>query len=215
MNTFNKPIHVILLDSQTFIGEAISKLLSDKADIKFIGQFDTMANIAAILSSVKIDIVLLETSLPDYSGVEVCKYIKQHYEHTKVVFFSMQLDELNIGRAIKAGCDGYISKEANFKEIIDAMRRVIANETVYSKKVEQVLLKKIKHQNKSHIPPLTDREREVLKLLADGFSSKEIADKIFVTNKTVDFHRGNLIVKFDARNIVEATSDAIRLGIID
>jgi DNA-binding NarL/FixJ family response regulator len=215
MITMLRPIQVILVDSQVVIGEAITKLLADKEDTDFVGCFTDADQLRLVLSTTEIDVVLLDTSLPAQNSIELCKWIKHHYPQTKILFFSMQLDELVIGRAIKAGCDGYITKEADFDEIIDSIKRVVEGETVYSKSVENILLKKTKYKKNNEIPTLTEREIEVLKLLADGFSSKEIADKIFVTNKTVDFHRSNLIVKFDARNIVAATSDAIRLGIID
>jgi DNA-binding NarL/FixJ family response regulator len=204
-----------LVDDHLIIGEAISHLLSRSFNLQFMGHFVNTTKAREILASADIDMVLLDISMHDENGIDFCKWLKQTYPAIKVLFFSMHFDELTIGKAIKSGGDGYITKNEESYEILKAIDTIMQGGYFYSKDIEQILLKRIKPSKSIDIPVLTEREKEVLLLLADGYSSKEIGDKIFLSNKTVDFHRGNLLLKFNAKNVVEVTTEALRYGIID
>lgn len=208
-------INIILVDDHPIIGEALSFFLSKNPDFNFLGRFKNVADTQKNYSN-EIDISLLDIGLPDQNGIELCKWIKHNYPRSKVIFFTMFFDELIIARAMKAGGDGYLTKNEGFEKVITALKTVMAGENYYSEEIERILLKKqtFKNVKTNYLPILTSREIDVLKLLIKGLSSKEIANQLFLSAKTVEFHRSNLLMKFDVKNVAELIAESIKLGIV-
>ena len=205
---------IILVDDHLIIGESISHFFANNTLYNFIGYYASLAEVEKVFTQQKIDVILLDISMPVLNGIKLCSWIKANYSETKVIFFTMHYDELIIARALKAGGDGYLTKNGSFSEILTAIEAVLNGERYYSKDIEQILLKRQKAVPADDLPILSPREIDVLKLIIKGFSSKEIGDKLFISAKTVEFHRSNLLVKFDARNMAQLASEAIRMGIV-
>ncbi len=207
-------INILLIDDHVIFGEGISNLLSLNPRFNFIGFYSKTEGIDDIFEKNRIDVLLLDISVLPISGIDYCKYIKVKFPKTKVLFFTMHFDELIIGRAIKAGGNGYITKNNTSVVLFEGIEQVMKGNLFYSSDVEKVLLKQFKYEEMKGLPILSIREKEVLELIITGRTSHEIADKLYISTKTVEFHRSNLLIKFDAKNVVDLTREAIRMGIV-
>lgn len=207
-------INIILVDDHAIFGEGISNLLSLNPKFNFIGFYSKTEGLDDIFENNRIDILLLDISVLPISGIDYCKYIKVKFPNTKVLFFTMHFDELIIARAIKAGGNGYITKNSTSNVLFEGIEQVMQGNLFYSSDVEKILLKQFKYEEMKGLPILSIREKEVLELIITGITSHEIADKLYISTKTVEFHRSNLLIKFDAKNVVELTREAIRTGIV-
>ena len=207
-------INIILIDDHVIFSEGITNLLSLNDNFNLIGFYSDIEGLDDIFTKNRIDILLLDISIGPLSGIEYCKYIKEKNPTLKVLFFTMHIDDLIIGRAMKAGGNGYISKNSTSTILVEGIEKVMLGEIYYSPDVEKILLKQYKHIEMKKLPILSGREREVLELIIKGKTSNEIANYLFLSVKTVEFHRSNLLIKFDAKNVVDLTREAIRLGIV-
>ena len=207
-------INIILIDDHAIFGEGISNLLSLNPEFNFIGFFSKTEGLDHVFENNRIDILLLDISVLPISGIDYCKYIKAKFPKIKVLFFTMHFDELIIARAIKAGGDGYITKNNTSSVLFEGIEQVMKGNLFYSSDVEKILLKQFKYEEMKGLPILSIREKQVLELIITGITSHEIADKLYISTKTVEFHRSNLLIKFDAKNVVELTREAIRIGIV-
>lgn len=206
-------IKVAMIDDHLILGQGLSQLLSINPSFEFIGFYSDTDMIKSILSEQKIDVILLDISVPPTNGIEFCKWLKQKYPSIKVVFLTMHFDSLIINRAMKSGGNGYITKDVDSTILFEAIMSVAEGKIYYSKNIENILLNKPFQQASSKKPPiLSPRELEILNYIVKGFTSQEIAEKLFITTKTIDFHRSNLLVKFDSKNVAELTREAVLHG---
>lgn len=157
------------------------------------------------------DIVLLDINLPDGNGIDLCKTILQQHPATKILALSSFGERSYISRMMENGAKGYLLKNSSEEEILQAVTEVMEGKTFLGFEVADIL----KNSGFSHDKPmLTRRESEVLKLIADGFTNQEIADKLFISSQTVDSHRKNLLMKLNARNTAALVKIAISQGLL-
>lgn len=207
------PINIILIDDHLILGQGIAQLLATQPQFNFSGFFPNTEVVKPVLKNSSIDVILLDISVPPDNGIVFCKWVKNNHPSIKVLFFSMHFDSLIINRAMKAGGNGYITKDVNSQILYDAIQSLVNGEIYYSKNVENILLNKTPHHiTIKDLPILSQREKEVLNCIVEGNTSHEIAEKLFISTKTVDFHRSNLLVKFDAKNVAELTREAVLHG---
>ncbi|AFK05747.1 two component transcriptional regulator, LuxR family (plasmid) [Emticicia oligotrophica DSM 17448] len=207
-------INIILIDDHIIFGEGITNLLSLNQNFNFIGFYSKTEGLDEIFENNRIDVVLLDVSVIPINGIDYCKYIKTKFHNPKVLFFTMHFDDLIIGRAMKAGANGFITKNNTKDVLFEGIEQIMNGNIFYSPDVEKILLKQYKHEEMKGLPILSSREKEVLELIILGKTSHEIADKLFISTKTVEFHRSNLLIKFDAKNVVDLTREAIKMGIV-
>jgi DNA-binding NarL/FixJ family response regulator len=204
---------LIIVDDHSILGYGLCALLSSKPNIEVIGYFSIVDEAKQKLQSEKIDVVVLDVSIPPNDGIVFCKWIKQNVPETKVLFLSMHDDNLIVHKAMRAGGNGYVTKGIDIDELYEAILKINNGYTYYSKDVESILLYKKNPTKSMHPPSLSKREREILSYIINGLTSHEIADKLFISIKTVDFHRGNLLIKLDAKNAAELVKEAVLFGI--
>lgn len=212
-------IKVLIVDDHTLVRDGIRALLALIADIKVVGE---AANGREALEKVKKlapDVVLMDLAMPIMSGLEATRRIRKRFPGTKVLALTQYEDREYIVPTIEAGARGFISKTAAFSELASAIQAVYQGGSFLSPMaaaavVEECQQKVTIEEEKDSYQNLTDREREMLKLVAEGYTAKEIADMLVISLRTVETHKTNLMKKLDIHNKADLIRFAIRKGII-
>lgn len=210
------PIKVLIVDDQTMFSESLSEILNSEPGIEVTERASTAAEAESIVDRHPIDVVLMDFKLPDKNGSAATASIKERHPEVQVVLITGYPDEDILLSALEAGASGFISKSQATSEAVSALRRAHEGDTVIDPTTLAKLLPKLRYRSKEEglSPELTRREVEVLKLLAEGTSNREIAEKLHLSIHTVRKHVQNISTKLEAHSKLEAVSKAIRLGII-
>lgn len=193
-------LNLAIVDDHPMILEGLKSLLQQ--DTKFqIFPFTNGAGVLDFIQENRIDVLLLDIVLSDLNGLDLCKSIKQKSPKTIVVGISNQAERSIIFRFLENGGNGYILKNADAKEIIQCIEKAINGDLALSQEVQEIMLRS--SSNTFELPRLTKRELQILKAIAHGNTSAEIAEKLFISVITVETHRRNLLQKFKAKNMVE------------
>lgn len=189
---------VYIVDDHAVVIEGIYSLLQKEKGIEIAGYATNGMNCLQYFASHSVDIILMDISLPDMNGVDLCKLIKTNYPGIMVLALSTFNQGTYIRKMMESGASGYLLKNAGRQEIIDAIHLVMKGKTYLSFEAGQALKSGMEQQNT--IPPLTKREKEVLKNIADGLTNPQIAEKLFISIDTVESHRKNLHNKLNVKN---------------
>ena len=201
--------------------DGIESILSTEESIQVVDKCFDGASVFTMLKNQDIDVILLDINLPDMSGIEVAKKLNSDYPQVKVIALSMYNEESIVSEMLRNGAQGYILKNTGRAELVQAIQTVAAGETYFSKEVTETimgsLLKKNapKKSNMFLVPKLSKREKEVLALICKEFTTPEIAEKLFISFKTVESHRANLISKLNVRNTAGLVRAAIQHKLLD
>jgi len=209
METEQKKMKVFIVDDHYMIIEGIHSLLSKEPGITWTGHAINAASCMEQLVILRPDIILMDINLPDKSGTELCKEVKQLYPSIHIIALSSFNQQGFIQKMLDNGASGYLLKNAEREEIIEAMHRAMEGGTYLSAEPARILKKESANQ-----VIVTRREKEVLELIAEGFTNKEIAAKLFISITTVDTHRNNLLEKFKVSNVASLVKVAVTKGIL-
>ena len=196
---------VLIVDDHTIVREGIVSLLRDQPDIQVVGESGEGRDALAKVEALSPDVVVLDVALPGLNGLEVACQIQRDHSQCKVVMLTMYENEEYVRRAARYGVSGYVLKEAAGRDLVSAIQMARAGECQ---------LKVPEHAGGQDADALTPREREVLQLVAEGNTNKEIADILFVSVKTVETHRMNLMSKLKMHDRTELVKYAIRTGLV-
>ena len=208
-------INVLLADDHQIIIDGLRSLLKNQSEINVAAEANNGRETLRILDLISIDVLLMDIDMPVMNGIDALKEIRKKTSEVKVIILSMHNEAGMIKSLIDLGANGYLLKSCSQDELLDAIRRVAAGQPYFSADVTLALLKptaSARPEQKNEI--LTERETEVLRLIASGFSNKEIGDQLYISHRTVDIHRTNLMKKLDVNNIAGLISYAIRNGIV-
>ncbi|MBL0130137.1 MAG: response regulator transcription factor [Chitinophagaceae bacterium] len=194
---------VFIVDDHYMVIEGIRSLLQNEKGIEWAGHATNAASCLSFLQNQLPDVILMDISMPDKSGIDLCKEVKEKYPSVFIIGLSTFNQQSFIQKMMDNGASGYVLKNATQAELMEAIELVAKGKTYLSEEVSKVLRK----QNDAHIV-LTRREKEVLELIAGGLTNIEIGDKLFISSSTVDTHRKNLLAKFQAKN----TASLIRIA---
>ncbi len=194
---------VFIVDDHYMVIEGIRSLLQNKRAIEWTGHATNAASCLSFLQHQLPDIILMDISMPDKSGIDLCKEVKEKYPSIFIIGLSTFNQQSFIQKMMENGASGYVLKNATQEELMEAIELVAKGKTYLSDEVSKVLRK----QDDTHIV-LTRREKEVLGLIAEGMTNNEIGGKLFISPSTVDTHRKNLLAKFEAKN----TASLIRIA---
>jgi DNA-binding NarL/FixJ family response regulator len=189
---------VYIVDDHAVVVEGIYSLLQKEKDIEMAGYAANADNCIQYFSTHTADVILMDISLPDMNGVDLCKLIKKDYPGIMVLALSTFNQGTYIRKMMESGASGYLLKNAGKQEIVEAIKAVTKGKTYFSFDAGQAL--KSHTEQQSAIPPLTKREKEVLVNVADGLTNAQIAEKLFISIDTVDTHRKNLHTKLNVNN---------------
>ncbi|MBD3747931.1 MAG: response regulator transcription factor [Sphingobacteriales bacterium] len=210
-----KKIKVALADDHQLFRSGLTALLKDLPEYEIIYEASNGTELLErIAGKIKPDILLLDIKMPDKNGFEVVEFLKVHHPEIKIVILSMFSDEPTVMKMIKAGVEGYILKDANQQEFIDALQTVSENEVYYSKSINKVIQKSFSKKPIAGVQ-LNDNEIQFLKLLCQQLSNKEIADKMCLSVRTIDGYRDQLFEKLEVKSRVGLVLYAIKNKIVD
>lgn len=206
---------LIVDDHQMFI-DGIKSILRNQIIFNVAAEALNGQQALEILEKEKIDIVITDISMPVMTGIELTKIIKTKFPEIKVIVVSMHNDRTVVSEIMMAEAEGYILKNTGKKELFEALTRVTNNGTYYSNEVLTVMMERVKTEKKSNeeIKLITDREIEILKLIVEEYSSEQIAEKLFISKRTVDTHRTNILAKTNSKTIVGLIKYAVRNHIV-
>ena len=208
---------VLLADDHTLVRAGVRKILEGHAGFAVVGEVaDGRAAIAA-LKEQPVDVLVLDLSMPGGDGFEVLRRAKTIRPELKVLVLTMHASAEYVARAVREGADGYLLKDSAVQDLVAAIEAVMAGREYYSPPVQRELTEMVRGNTsaKRRTEPITDREREVLKLVAEGLSTKEIATRLDISTRTVETHRANLMRKLGLHSVARLTQYAIREGLID
>jgi two-component system response regulator NreC len=215
-----KAIRLLLVDDHEVVRTGLQMLLESEPGMNIIGQASSGLEALDLVDQLHPDIVVMDISLPDLSGIEVTRRIKAKHPEVLVVALTIHEDEQYFFEMLKAGASGYVPKRAAPADLVKAIRSASDGEVyVYSTMVKALVADFLGHSQESHQPgssgELTQREFEVLGLLAEGLSNEDIADQLTISRHTVARHRENLMRKLGLHNRGELVKYAIRKGLIE
>ena len=208
------PIRVLLVDDHPVVRNGIRGLLGKTADIDIVGEAANGAEALRLIGEVHPDILLLDMALPDIEGTQVARQVQQQYPHVKILALSAHDDSFYIKGLLELGAAGYLMKDEAPEAIIEAVRGVAHGEKGWvSRKIAAHISNWIQNGS-ADLLNLTDREREVLRLLVDGKTNQTIAVELSISEKTVEKYVGAIFVKLNVTSRVEAAVYAVREGLV-
>jgi DNA-binding NarL/FixJ family response regulator len=214
-------IKIILTEDHQLLRDGIKALIASD-NIEIIGEASTGTSLWKLMEIKQPDIILMDISLPDISGIELTRTLSERFPEVKVLILSMFTDESFINQAIKAGAKGYLHKNTTREEMLVAIDTVYSGSEFYSDNISKIILKsfidKAKKNGEEIYNPheiLSKREIEILKMFAEGFINKEIADRLFISIRTVESHKNHIMQKLNLKTQVELVKYAIRHNLIN
>jgi len=210
-------IRILLADDHKIIREGLKSLIDKQPDMQVVGEADNGRETVRLARELKPDVIVMDISMPDLNGIDATRQILSETPDVKVIALSMHTDKRFVVRMLKAGASGYLLKDCAFDELAKAINTVLSDQTYLSPEITTVVVQDIVHQTSttdtSSLSLLSNREREVLQLLAEGKTTKQIAADLYVSVKTIETHRINIMKKLDIHNLADLIKFAIREGL--
>lgn len=210
-----KTISVLLADDHVVVRAGIRQFLEQNPDIKVIAEANDGQEVCALMEQYKPDVVVLDIQMPKLNGIEVSRWIRAQHLTAGILVLTAYDDEPYVQAVLQAGANGYLLKTAEPKEIVQAVIDVFNGKSVLDSALAQKLIVKLSGKEESAlIEPLSDRELQVLKLTAKGFTNKAIGVQLGISDRTVQNHLANIFNKIQAESRTEAVMRAVSLGLI-
>jgi DNA-binding NarL/FixJ family response regulator len=201
---------VFIVDDHYMVIEGFRSLLEHEKGIEWMGHAMNAESCMAFLNNRQPDVIFMDINLPDKSGIDLCKEVNEKYPSISIVGLSTFNQQSFITKMMEHGASGYVLKNATKEELLFAIQTVVRGHTFLSHEAAMIIDKKEINDS----PVLTRREKEVLELIADGLTTQEIADKLFISAATVETHRKNLLLKLEAKNVAAMVKIAAKLNLI-
>ena len=210
---------ICLTDDHKIVYEGISSFLLGNEEFELVNHSESGKDLLKNLKTNNPDILLLDIKMPGLSGIQLAKIISKDYPNIKIVFLTSNDDEGSLNEAVKAGGLGYLLKDISEEEFLTAMKKIKSGEKYFSKGIQNALFnnytKTITENDEFHDNIITQREVEIIKHIAEGCSYKEIGERLFISKRTVETHKKNIMEKLGFSNTVEIVKYAILNGITD
>ncbi len=210
---------IVIAEDHTILREGLRSLLSSDPNFDIIGEAQDGREAIQCVETFKPDLILMDLSMPRMSGLDAIREIKRRFKETKILVLTVHKAEEYILATFKAGADGYLLKDSTHAELVMAVKKVLSGKPYISPEISERVIEGYLEGRKTLKPctsweTLTQREREILKLIAEGYKSKEIAEDLCISVKTVEKHRANLMEKLDLHNVQALTAFAIEKGLV-
>ncbi|WP_440999668.1 response regulator [Fodinibius sp. SL11] len=211
-------ISVLIADDHEIVRFGISTYLSSAKDIEIVGEASTGEECIKLFQETHPDICILDIDMPGKNGIETAKEIRELEEDTKILILSMHINKNILREALEVNVNGYLLKNTEKADLLHGIRAIVKGQQVFSDPIsdlmkESFLRKNNQGGNYDH-QQITDREQEILQLIVDGLTSKQIAEKLYISPRTVDTHRANLMEKLELNNIAELVRYAIQNDLV-
>ncbi len=211
-------VKVVIIDDHKLVTDCIGLFLKGAKDVEVIGVAHSGKEALTMLKNNDPQVLLVDISMPEMSGIELTEAVKKKHPTLKILILSMHSDYNNISDAIDAGADGYVPKDVSSEELVEAILTVSKGKNYFHSTISDEIVKNYatkRQQNDNILPQLTKRELEVLQLFAEGFNNSEIADKLFLSVRTIESHKNHILQKTNMKNSVELIKFAIKNKIIE
>lgn len=217
-----KTIRIFIVDDHPMIMEGLIFTMQGAGDIEIVGTAGDAETALDMLSDLNPDLILLDLTLPGMSGLDLATRLHRENPAIMVVILTANTDETSIQKAIAAGARGYLSKDAGRTELLEAIRKVAGGGDYFSGnisgKIVDSYVQKIRAPDHSPVgpaSPLSERELDILRLLASGFTFREVGDQLFISPRTVESHRNNIMAKLNLQTFADLVRYAVRNGLIE
>ncbi len=209
-------IRLMLADDHRMLREGLSRSMSEHG-FDVVGEARDGVEAVNMAYNVQPDVILMDVSMPEMDGVEACRQVRAAVSGTRIVMLTMHADQEVLANAIRAGACGYLVKDCSTEEIAEAVRMAANGDTALSPQLAASMLdevRKLDQQPSREERVVTKREEEVLQFIADGCSTSEVAEQMYISQKTVKNHLASIYQKLDARDRTQAVLQAVRMGIV-
>jgi DNA-binding NarL/FixJ family response regulator len=212
-----KQINLAIIDDHEVVINGLKGMLSNYGQLHISFTSTNGKSLIDHLAIQQPDVILMDIQMPDINGIDLCKQVLKQHPGTRVIAFSSFDDSNYVKQVLRSGAKGYLLKNADKETIVQAIEKVFEGEEYIDETIKKILLQEsITGQRRSIFEiPLTKREQEILKLIAEGKSNQEIADQLFISLRTVETHRLNINQKLNVKNTAGLVKEAIRRGLID
>ena len=213
-------IKLLIVDSNEIMRKGLVELLSKDRDIQIVGNAMKGEEVIRLAGETHLDVILLDLRMQNMNGVQVIKRLHKKYPDIRCIIFSNydEYDEQYVFDSINAGARGYMLKTMPLSKLVDGIKTVYRGGSILSPRIATKVFGKFRELAKGkhcESDALSEREKEIVKLIAEGLSNKQLADKLYISTKTVKTHVAHILEKLDAKNRTEAVVTAIRKGLID
>jgi DNA-binding NarL/FixJ family response regulator len=211
-----EPIRVLIVDDHAVVRSGIRLLLSQEADLEPVGEAGTGREAVFRARALKPDVILLDVVMPDQTGLDVLPTLVHEHPDARVLLLSMQDDPRYVQEAFAAGASGYVLKEAADAEVVEAIREVAkGNRYVNAQLGARIVAAAAEAERRAEADPLSDREREVLRLLALGHTNQEIAKQLYISVRTAETHRSHIMQKLRLKTRADLVRYALAQGLLE
>jgi DNA-binding NarL/FixJ family response regulator len=210
-----KRTRILLADDHAVVRQGFKMILGAQSDMEIVGEAANGREAVELAEQIRPDIVVMDVAMPELNGIEATRRLAGSLPHTRVLALSMHKDSVYVREILRAGARGYLLKDSGAEDLVRAIRAVAGGESWLSPAVSNAVLDDYRRHVTNPIDLLTSREREVLQMLAEGKTNKEIAVVLNLSVYTVDAHRGRIMEKLNMHSINELVRFAVRNGLID
>jgi len=212
-------IKVLLVDDHKIVRDGIKLMLEPQPGIDVVAEADSGKTVTDILKELSVDVIVMDINMPDMNGIATTKMVKENFPAIKVLALTMSSDDSHIRQMVQAGASGYIMKSAGRDELTKAIHEVMDGKHYFSDQATQsIMMDLVKNKGKASAPDpihITERELEVLQMIIKEHTNQEIAEKLYISPRTVDAHRRNLLQKTGARNTAGLVKYAFQNNLIN
>ncbi len=210
---------IVIAEDHTLLREGLVSMLEDQQDLEVVAQAADGMEAVRCVERHEPDLILLDLAMPKMNGISAIKDIRARFPNTRILAVTIQTDDEYILAAFESGADGYCLKQADRNEFLNAVRKVLDGKRYISPEISDLVLEgylegKKRLKKDTRWESLTQREKEVLKLIGEGYKNAEIAEFLYISPKTVDKHRSNIMKKLDLHNAAALTAYAIEKGLV-
>ncbi|MEZ4935412.1 MAG: response regulator transcription factor [Saprospiraceae bacterium] len=209
------PIKIIIADDHDVIIDGLTALLSTEKNLQIVGRANNGKQLLEIIKNKPVDLIILDIEMPEMNGVEVTEKLKTIYPELKILVLTMYNSPDFIANLLRHGVDGYILKNSRKNDLLQAINSVVSGRPFYAPEVTEIMMDSFRQgqSNKEDTPELTQREIEIVRLIAEEYTSREIGEKLFISFHTVERHRKNIIAKLGVKNVAGLVKYALKNGL--
>ena len=210
-----KRIRILLADDHAVVRQGFKMILGAQPDMEIVGEAGNGRDAVELAEQLRPEVVVMDVAMPELNGIEATRRITDALPHTRILALSMHKDSVYVRETLRAGARGYLLKDSPAGDLLAAVRAVASGQGYLSPEVSNAVLDDYRRHVSNPIDLLTSREREVLQMLAEGKTNKEIAGVLNLSVYTVDAHRGRIMEKLNLHSINELVRFAVRNGLVD
>ena len=208
-------INIVVADDHRILADGVVQILSKNPTYNVVATAKNGKEVIDLLKRHKVDIILMDINMPEMDGIEATQIVTEHFNPTKVLIMSMHNKEGYIQNAIKAGASGYILKNTTPEEMQEAISRVLEGGSYFSLDVSATMASSMRGiTQEKKIIKISSKEKQLLKLLSEGYTSDEISERMETSQHTINAYRRNLVIKFDVKNVTQLIAVAIKDGFL-